>query len=74
VIAKNDYESLSSQKPQKSAFMMLYEFGFTDFLVNDYLLTKHNDANLVAEMLMTGQVDDEAIKTIYEAAAAQKKQ
>ena len=54
--------------------MMLYEFGFTDFLVNDYLLTKHNDANLVAEMLMTGQVDDDAIKTIYEAAAAQKKQ
>lgn len=43
---------------------MLFEFGFTDFVVNEYLLEKYNSVDGVADMLMNGQVSDECIKEI----------
>jgi len=52
--------------------MLLYEFGFTDFRVNEHLLVKINDVNTVAELLMNGQVSEKMIESIY-AAAGQRK-
>ena len=49
--------------------MRLFEFGFTDFIVNDYLLQKHGNTDTVAEMLLTGQVSHETINEIYATAA-----
>lgn len=43
---------------------MLFEFGFTDFVVNEYLLEKYNSVDGVADMLMNGQVSDECLKAI----------
>lgn len=45
--------------------MMLHEFGFTDFVVNEHLLEKYKDVNAVADLLMNGQVSDESIRAIY---------
>ena len=50
--------------------MSLFEFRFTDFLVNEHLLEKHNDLNTVADMLMSGQVSLETITEIHAKAAA----
>ena len=49
--------------------MRLFEFGFTDFIVNDYLLQKYNNTDTVAEMLITGQVTRETVNQIYATAA-----
>lgn len=38
----------------KQDMTMLYEFGFTDFVVNDYLLKKYKNVDTVADMLMNG--------------------
>ena len=45
--------------------MMLFQFGFTDYIVNKYLLTTYKDANIVADMLLNGQVTEQEIKKIY---------
>lgn len=45
--------------------MSLYEFGFKDFLVNEYLLEKHEDIEMVANMLISGQVTTEQINEIH---------
>ena len=42
-------------------YLSLYEFGFTDFLVNQHLLKKYNNIDVVANMLMSGQVSQEEI-------------
>ena len=52
--------------------MRLFEFGFTDFVVNEYLLEKYDNIDTVAEMLMNGQVSIETINSIY--AASKQKQ
>ena len=72
MIAKNDYESQAVLKERKDDLMMLYEFGFTDFVVNEYLLQKHGNANIVAGVLMSGQVSEDEIRQIYEKAAQRK--
>lgn len=53
--------------------MLLYEFGFNDFLVNEHLLNQYKSTDLVANMLMNGQVDQAAIDAIYQKARAQAK-
>ena len=45
IIAKNDYEKQASISEHKDDLLRLYEFGFTDFFVNEYLLLKHRDAD-----------------------------
>ena len=66
---KNNYEQRAQNEPRKNDLLSLLEFGFTDFVVNKYLLEKHNDCNRVAEMLMTGQVSENEIAEINAAAA-----
>ena len=46
--------------------MMLHEFGFTDFVVNEHLLKRHRNADAVANLMMNGQVTEEEIRDIYE--------
>ena len=69
---KEEYLYRAGMSSHAQELIMLYEFGFTDYLVNLYLLTKHGDVNAVADLLMNGQVSEESIKAIYEAAAKQK--
>ena len=69
---KEEYSYRAEMSSHPQELMMLYEFGFTDYLVNLYLLTKHGDVNAVADLLMNGQVSQDSIKAIYEAAAKQK--
>ena len=45
--------------------MMLLEFGFTDFTVNEHLIKKFDNVDVVADMLMNGQVSHETIQEIY---------
>ena len=52
--------------------MRLFEFGFTDFVVNEYLLEKYENIDTVAEMLMSGQVSLSTINEIYSNNAAKK--
>jgi len=47
--------------------MMLHEFGFKDFIVNEHLLEKYKDVNVVADLLMNGQITNESIQAIYAA-------
>ena len=69
---KEQYEMEAVKNERSEDLMRLFEFGFTDFTVNEYLLDKHQNTDYVAEMLMTGQVSLEKINEIY-AIAAQKK-
>ena len=57
------------KKERSADYMRLFEFGFTDFIVNDYLLQKYGNTDTVAEMLITGQVTHETINEIYASAA-----
>jgi len=56
------YQRAAMVHPLSQHLMMLYEFGFTDFVVNEHLLKAYKDANVVADMLMNGQVTDESIR------------
>ena len=53
--------------------MTLFEFGFTDFVVNEYLLEKYDNMDTVASMLMSGQVSVDTINEIYSAYAQKQK-
>ena len=66
---KDKYEMEAIKKERSEDYMRLFEFGFTDFVVNEYLLEKHQNIDLVAEMLMSGQVSLETINEIYANAA-----
>lgn len=60
-IAKNNYMSSAANTERVQDYLSLYEFGFTDFLVNQHLLKKYNNIDVVANMLMSGQVSQEEI-------------
>ena len=49
--------------------MRLFEFGLTDFVVNEYLLQKYENTDTVGELLITGQVTRETVNEIYATAA-----
>lgn len=70
---KQKYEKYAQKKDRREDYMRLYEFGFTDFIVNEYLLEKYNNLDQVAEMLMSGQVSVETINDIYQKAARENK-
>lgn len=70
-MVKNKYELAAQKKERVADYMRLFEFGFTDFVVNEYLLEKYDNIDTVAEMLMSGQVSIDTINSIY-ASAAQK--
>lgn len=72
-IAKNTYMQETSKTDRVQDYLSLYEFGFTDFLVNQHLLEKYNELNTVANLLMNGQVSDEEVHQIYQMAQARNK-
>ena len=53
---------------------MLHEFGFTDFIVNEHLLRRYKNADVVADLMMNGQVTEESIQAIYQAARNRQSQ
>ena len=64
------YNQSASKTEIEADLMLLYEFGFNDFLVNEHLLNQYKSTDLVANMLMNGQVDQAAIDAIYQKARA----
>uniref|UniRef100_A0A7S3MMK7 Uncharacterized protein n=1 Tax=Favella ehrenbergii TaxID=182087 RepID=A0A7S3MMK7_9SPIT len=66
------YMELAAGHTLGAELIMLYEFGFKDFVVNEHLLTKYKDANVVAELMMSGQVAEESIQAIYRTAKSKQ--
>ena len=64
---------LTERHKYKPELVMLHEFGFTDFIVNEHLIEKYKDVNQVADLLMNGQVSDESIRAIYRHANVAKR-
>lgn len=60
------YQEQVKNHQYHDALMMLHEFGFTDFIVNEHLLNRHRNADVVANLMMNGQVTEEEIRAIYE--------
>ena len=44
--------------------MRLFELGLTIFGVNDYMLDRHPNIDTVAELLMNGQLHEDALREI----------
>lgn len=53
-----------SDEALKQALKNLYEFGFTNFVLNKVLMEKHRNVNTVAEQLMTGALSESQFAAI----------
>lgn len=71
-MSKIEYEVSATKKDRAVDYMTLFEFGFTDFVVNEYLLEKYDNMDIVAEMLMSGQVDLKTINQIHAKSVSKK--
>jgi len=49
----------------KMALKSLYDFGFTNFGVNNMLMLKHQDVNTVANTLMSGALSESQFGAMY---------
>jgi hypothetical protein len=49
----------------KTALKSLYDFGFTNFGVNNMLMQKHQDVNTVANQLMSGALSESQFGAMY---------
>ena len=73
MIAISDYEKEAKDyerraclkdKLRKDQLMRLFELGLTIFGVNDYMLDRHPNIDTVADLLMNGQLHEDALREI----------
>lgn len=67
------YTELAQHHERKEDLMRLLHAGFSYFAVNEGLLRKYIDVNIVANMLMGGQVSTEEMQELLGAAGVPDK-
>ena len=67
------YIEMAQHHEREEDLMRLLEAGFTYFEVNEGLLRKYIDVNIVADMLMHGQVSTEEMQQLLGAAGVSEK-